>query len=228
MRSFQGIRFPCAESLPRLVQPPLSPLPCQAEPFHAVQAPAEQRLLHFRLRLPISRTRGHGSRISCVTPVGSQHEAAFQRILLDWPLGLKTSFFPKPNFETHVGVSLEGSSRSEPIKIHVWSTVPAAALIPLFLPPAPSFAAPGVGGTLIRASALRHFGLAPSHPGPCIACDPLQLSVPSSAPVVASGCTRLGRGKGGGGGDALLAWQQSHVGQSLPPGIYFVITTWYG
>ena len=71
----QGIRFPCAESLPRLVQPPLSPLPGQAEPFHAVQAPAEQRLLHFRLRLPISQTRGHGSRISCVTPVGSQHEA---------------------------------------------------------------------------------------------------------------------------------------------------------
>ena len=41
----QGIRFPCAESLPRLVQPPLSPLPGQAEPFHAVQTPAEQRLL---------------------------------------------------------------------------------------------------------------------------------------------------------------------------------------
>ena len=71
----QGIRFPCAESLPRLVQPPLSPLPGQAEPFHAVQAPAEQRLLHFRLRLPISRTRGHGSRISRVIPVGSQNEA---------------------------------------------------------------------------------------------------------------------------------------------------------
>ena len=65
----QGIRFPCAESLPRLVQPPLTPLPGRAEPFHAVQAPAEHRLLHFRLRLPISRTQGHGSRISCVTPV---------------------------------------------------------------------------------------------------------------------------------------------------------------
>ena len=43
----QGIRFPCAESLPRLVQPPLTPLPGRAEPFHAVQAPAEHRLLHF-------------------------------------------------------------------------------------------------------------------------------------------------------------------------------------
>ena len=134
----KGIRFPSAESLPRLVQPPVSPLPGQAEPFHAVQAPAEQRLLHFRLRLPISRTLGHGSRISCVTPVGSQHEAvreAFPRILLDWPLGHKTSFFPKPIFQTHVGVSLEGPSRSEPIKTHVWLTVPAAALIPIFLPP---------------------------------------------------------------------------------------------
>ena len=104
----QGIRFPCAESLPRLVQPPLTPLPGRAEPFHAVQAPAEHRLLHFRLRLPISRTRGHGSRISCVTPVGSQDEAvreAFPRILIDWPLGHKTSFFPKPIFQTHVAVS---------------------------------------------------------------------------------------------------------------------------
>ena len=67
----QGIRFPCAESLPRLVQLPLSPLRGQAEPFLAVQAPAEQRLLHFRLRLPISRTRGHGSRISCEVPISS-------------------------------------------------------------------------------------------------------------------------------------------------------------
>ena len=73
---------------------------------------------------------------------------------------------------------------------------------------------------------------------PCVACDPLQLSVPSSAPVVASGsvwklsvpssapvvasgCNRWGeeRGGGGGGGDALLPWQQSHAGPSLPPGI---------
>ena len=28
----KGIRFPCAENLPRLVQPPLNPLPGQAEP----------------------------------------------------------------------------------------------------------------------------------------------------------------------------------------------------
>ena len=47
-------------------------------------------------------------------------------------------------------------SRSEPIKTHVWLIVPAAALIPFFLPPAPSSTAPGVGGTLIRARALRH------------------------------------------------------------------------
>ena len=39
----QGIRFPCAESLPRLVQPPLTPLPGRAEPFHAVQAPLRRR-----------------------------------------------------------------------------------------------------------------------------------------------------------------------------------------
>ena len=81
---------------------------------------------------------------------------AFQQILLNWPLGHKTSFFPKPIFQTHVGVLLEGPSRSEPIKTHVWLTVPAAALIPLFWPPAPSFVAPGVGGTLIRGRALRH------------------------------------------------------------------------
>ena len=60
----------------------------QSEPFLAVRAPAEQRLLHFRLRLPISQTLGHGSRISCVTPVGSQDEAvreAFPWILRHWP-----------------------------------------------------------------------------------------------------------------------------------------------
>ena len=64
---------------PRLVQRG------QAEPFLAVQAPAEQRLHYFRLCLPNSRTRGHWSRISCVIPVRSQDEAvreAFQRILL--------------------------------------------------------------------------------------------------------------------------------------------------
>ena len=107
----QGIRFPCVESLSKLVQPPLSPLSGQAEPFHAVQAPAEQWLLH----IPISRTRGHGGRISWVMPMGSQQEAvweAFQWFLLNWPLGHKTSFFPKPIFQTHVGVSLEGPLRS--------------------------------------------------------------------------------------------------------------------
>ena len=49
-----------------------------------------------------------------------------------------------------------GPSRSEPIKTHVWLTVPAAALIPIFLPPPLSFVAPGVGSTPIRARALRH------------------------------------------------------------------------
>ena len=113
--------------------------------------------------------------------------------------------FSKANFETHVGVSLEGPSRSEPINTHFWLTVPAAALIPIFLPPAPSFAAPGVGGTLIRARTLRHhmsqrsqtFRFRPI--APCVACDRytrLQLSVQSSAPVVASGCTRWGRSGG--------------------------------
>ena len=123
----------------------------QAEPFHGVQAPAEQRLPTSPPHLPNPR--------SCVTPVRSRQEAvreAFQQILLNWPLGHKTSFFPKPIFQTHVGVLLEGPSRSEPIKTHVWLTVPAAALIPLFWPPAPSFVAPGVGGTLIRGRALRH------------------------------------------------------------------------
>ena len=110
-RRATGIRFPYAESLSRLVQPPLSPLPGQAEFFHAVQAPAEHRLLHFRLRLPISRTRGHGSRISCVTPVGSQHEAVWEA-------------FPSRSEPI-------SPSRSEPIKTQVWLTVPAAALSPL-------------------------------------------------------------------------------------------------
>ena len=39
------------------------------------------------------------------------------------------------------------------------------------------------------------------------------------------------REKGGGDGDvlvALLPWQQSHVDPSLPPGIYFAMTTWNG
>ena len=77
-------------------------------------------------------------------PVGSQHKAiweVFLQILLDWPLGHKPLFFPMPIFMTHVGVSLEGPSRSEPVKTHchVWLTVPTAALIPFFLPPAPSF-----------------------------------------------------------------------------------------
>ena len=31
--------------------------------------------------------------------------------------------------------SVEGPSRSEPIKSHVWLTVPAAALMPLMWPP---------------------------------------------------------------------------------------------
>ena len=52
----QGIRFLCAESLPKLVQLPRSPLLGQAEPFFAMQEPAEQRLLHFQLGLPISLT----------------------------------------------------------------------------------------------------------------------------------------------------------------------------
>ena len=79
----QGIRFPGAESLPRLVQLPLSPLRGQAEPFLAVQAPAEQRLLHFQLR-------GHGSRIS-------QRQPSWDPNFLDWPLGHKTLVF-KANF----------------------------------------------------------------------------------------------------------------------------------
>ena len=40
----------------------------------------------------------------------SQDEAnreAFPRILLNWPLGHKASFFPKPIFQIHVGVSLD-------------------------------------------------------------------------------------------------------------------------
>ena len=44
----------------------------------------------------------HGSRISCVTPVGSQDEAvleAFPRMLLNWPLGHKTSFFRSQFFK---------------------------------------------------------------------------------------------------------------------------------
>ena len=68
-------------------------------------------------------------------------------------------------------------SRSEPIKTHVWLTVPVAALIPLFWPPAPNFAAPGVGSTLIRARDLRHhmsqrtqtFRSRPI--APCVACS---------------------------------------------------------
>ena len=83
----------------------------------------------------------------------SQHEAvqeAFQHILINWPLGHKTSFFSKPIFQTHVGVSLQGPSRSEPLKTHFCLTVPKAALIPLFWPPAPSFAAPGVAQNLMK------------------------------------------------------------------------------
>ena len=57
---------------------------------------------------------------------------AFPQILLDWPLGHKASIFPKPVFPTHGGVSLEGPSRSEQLKILFWLTVPAAAPIPLF------------------------------------------------------------------------------------------------
>ena len=98
-----------------------------------MQAPAEQRLLHFQLHLPISRTRGHGSRISCVTPVGSQHEAVWEA-------------FPSRSEPI-------GPSRSEPIKTPIWLTVPAAALIPIFLhvvdaPPAP--AAPAQSNSVKR------------------------------------------------------------------------------
>ena len=60
------------------------------------EAATQSQLLHFRLGLPISRTRGHGSQISWVIPVGSQYEAvreAFPWILLNWPLGHRTSFF---------------------------------------------------------------------------------------------------------------------------------------
>ena len=67
----QGIHFPYAESLPRLVQQPLRPLWGQAEPFPAVQVLAklpEQPLLHLQLCLLISLTRGHGSQFpaSCI------------------------------------------------------------------------------------------------------------------------------------------------------------------
>ena len=55
----QGIFFSCAESLPRLVQQPLSPWWGQPETFPTVQAPVEQLLLHFWLCLPLSWTRGH-------------------------------------------------------------------------------------------------------------------------------------------------------------------------
>ena len=131
-----------------------------------------------------------------------------------------------------------GPSRSEPIKTHVLLTMPVATLIPIFLPLVPSFAAPGVGSTLIRACALRYYmSLHPqtfwSRPiAPCVASDPQKLSVQNSAPVVASVCKRCGRSGGGrrrgGGGDALLPWQQSHVDLSLPQGIYSTITTWFG
>ena len=127
--------FPCAESLLRLVQLPLCPLPSQAEPFRTVQAPAEQRLLHFWLRLPISRTRGHGSRISCVTPVGSQHEAVWEAF----------------------------TSRSEPISIKIWTNkntnlVDCARCCadPHLFASRAFLLGSGVGGTLICASALRH------------------------------------------------------------------------
>ena len=172
----------CAESLPRLMQLPLSPLPCQAEPFHTVQAPAEQRLLHFRLRLPISLTWGHGSRISCITPVESQHEAVQEASIKIWtnrPIEIWTN------------------------KNTLLLTMPVATLIPIFLPLVPSFAAPGVGSTLIRACALRHY-MSPrpqtfwSRPiAPCVARDPQKLSVQSSAPVAASVCKRWGRSGGG-------------------------------
>ena len=63
----QGIRFPCAESLPRLVQPPLSPQQGQAGPFLAVQAPAKQRL----------RANSSTSDLACPSPEPEDMEAKF-------------------------------------------------------------------------------------------------------------------------------------------------------
>ena len=71
----------------------ISPLRGQPEPFSAVQAPAEQKLFHFQLCLPLSRTWGYRNRISCFSLVGSQDEAvreAFKRIIFEsWSRSLK-------------------------------------------------------------------------------------------------------------------------------------------
>ena len=88
--------------------------------------------------------RGHESRISCVIPVVSQDEAvreAFPRILFDWPLGHKSSFFPKPIFQTHVEVSLEGPSRSEPLRTSLFfrcSSMSSAFHLRGSVPPPPA------------------------------------------------------------------------------------------
>ena len=86
--------------------------------------------------------------------------------------------------------------------------VPAAALIPVFWPPAPSFAAPGVGCTLIRARDLRHHMSPRPQTFPHRALHRLrpatafgiENSDPISGLAVGSGCTTVQGGEGAGGG----------------------------
>ena len=106
----QGILFPCAESLPRLVQQPLSPLQGQPEPFRSYPQCKRQRSsdsFTSNFAHPFSRTQG--SRISCVTWTSGGFPANPLR------LAFRTLNF-KPIFQTDVRVSLKGPSRSEPLK----------------------------------------------------------------------------------------------------------------
>ena len=155
MCCLQGIRFPCAESLLRLVQPPLSPLPSQAEQFQSL---AEQWPLHFWLRLLISWTRGHRSRIS------------------SWISGIPTRG-RSGSFPIDIWTN-------RPIEI--WTNKStrlvdcASCCADPHLFTSSSFSAPGVGGTLIRAYTLSQrpqtFCSCPI--ASCVARDPLRPASP--------------------------------------------------
>ena len=216
----QGIRFPCTESLPSLVQPPLSRLRGPAEPFRGLPRQAS--------------ASGAATPPLPTLPSHLQHLRTWKSNFLRHPhriprLGRSGSFPANPprlafGAQNHIFFKIKFLNswwKSRGPICTTKNTLLADCACGCTDPPLSASSAflhdaatPCEGGTPIHVRALRHYmSQRPetfwSRPiASCIACDLLQLSSPSSAPVsqwqwmllvlnsapvVASGCKRWGQ-----------------------------------